>query len=78
MTATPMPGIAPSAAPIHEQRRIRNQWLKQSLMPSHMPVLVSIVLPPATTAMRPIARSQSSGSAKMPSVTGTSGKPSQR
>ena len=73
-----MPGMAPMAEPIHEQRRIRNQWSKQSLTPSSMPVLVSSVWPSCTTAMRPIARSHSSGSAKMPSVSGTSGKPSHR
>ena len=73
-----MPGMAPIAEPIQEQRRIRNQLSKQSLMPSSMPVLVSSVCPACTTAMRPMARSHSSGSAKMPSVSGTSGRPSHR
>ena len=31
---TPMPGIAPMTEPIQEQRRIRNQCVKQSLIPS--------------------------------------------
>jgi hypothetical protein len=78
MTDTPMPGMAPSAAPIHEHRKIRNQCVKQSFTPSIMPLLVSSVVPASTTGVRPIARSQSSGSAKIPSVTGTSGMPFHR
>ena len=73
-----MPGMAPIAAPSHEQRRIKNQCFMQSCTPSSMPLLVSSVMPSWTTAMRPMARSHSSGSAKMPSVSGTSGKPSHR
>ena len=73
-----MPGMAPIAEPIHEQRRIKNQFSQQSLMPAIMPLLVSSTMPSWTTAARPMARSQSSGSAKMPSVSGTSGKPSHR
>ena len=50
----------------------------QSLTPSSMPVLVSTSSPAPTTAIRAMARSHSSGSAKMPSVNGTSGMPSHR
>ena len=41
MIDTAMPGMAPMNEPIQEHRRIRNQWVKQSLTPSSMPVLVS-------------------------------------
>jgi hypothetical protein len=78
MMDTAMPGMAPMNEPIQEHRRIRNQWVKQSLTPSSMPVLASIFPPSVTTAVRAIARSQSSGSAKMPSTRGTSGNPSAR
>jgi hypothetical protein len=78
MMDTAMPGMAPMNEPIQEHRRIRNQWVKQSLTPSSMPVLASIVPPSVTTAVRAIARSQSSGNAKMPSTMGTSGNPSAR
>ena len=79
MTAAEMPGIAPMTEPIHEQRMFSQKWSKQSTEPCHRPFqLFSIFSPLCTTAVRATRRSQSSGSAKTPRVSGTRGKPSQR
>ena len=65
--------MLPPSPPMPPQRTARNQCLPTSLMPCIMPPVMFFALAFFATAERPIARSQSSGRAKSPSATGSSG-----
>ena len=78
MTAAEMPGMAPMTEPIQAQRMFSHQWVKQSTVPCQRPFQLFSISLALTTALRSTSRSQSSGNAKTPSVSGTSGRPSQR
>ena len=78
MTAALMPGIAPTTDPIQEQRTISHQCTKQSTEPCHSPFQLFLLSYSPEIERLAMSRSQSSGSAKMPSVSGTRGRPSIR
>ena len=73
-----MPGMAPMTEPIQAQRSTSHQWRKQSRQPASRPARVSISLSIWTTDVRATSRSQSSGKANTPRVSGTRGRPSHR
>ena len=70
-----MPGRAPTITPITEQRNTSHLCWNTSFTPCHMPERTSYFTV-ELIAVRLIARSASSGRAKMPSVSGNSGRPS--
>ena len=72
----PMPGMAPSAAPIAAAAQDQPPVAGSSpWRPASMPRFDVVAARRSTSRCAGSARSQSSGSAKRPSTTGTSGKP---
>ncbi len=72
MTEAPIPGTAPSPAPINEHRSISHLWRKTSLTPSHWDQRDPMLTPPEID-WRVITMSAISGTANRPRASGTTG-----
>ena len=77
-TPPPAPGRMPTNTPMAEQRATSQKWRNVSLMPSSTPARRASGGRSPAIEVRRIARSTSSGMAKMPTRTGTRSRPSQR